>query len=391
MASKRVSFKRVSFKRMFSKRMAAQGKTIGLTIILCMVMALLISGCGTQATAPDQPAGAEQITFIDDAGREIVLDKPLERVVVFNKFNSEIIRALGKVETIVGTDKNSLQDADYWPGWTEAMLAGNSQTDIDYEKVAELKPDAVILPKNGAYEECEKNLSPFGIKVIVITGWENTSFAKQIEIAGKAFAREEKAKEYADFCQKQVDLLAAALKDVAGQKTVYLENSGEYKTCLPGSGWNDMITMAGGKNLFGDVDFANQDQSKGSVHSFSVDPEQILSRNPSAILLNVYDSKAIKGTSVYIPPDPAAANEALVALTKRPGWQTLSAVKDNSIYGISAFAGNGCFKIVGATYLAKFLYPEAMAGIDPDDFMTEWLEKYQGMAFQDGHALAIQR
>ncbi|HWR60085.1 MAG TPA: ABC transporter substrate-binding protein [Clostridia bacterium] len=375
--------------------MSNKRKAIGLTFIFLIITCIAFTGCAQKAAEPAQPAAAQvtaapaAITIIDDVGREISLEKPLERVVVFNKFNSEIIRSLGKVGTIVGTDKNSLQDKEYWPGWNEGMLAGNSQTDIDYEKVAELKPDAVILPKNGAYEECEKKLTPFGIKVIVITGWENTSFAKQIEIAGKAFAREEKAKEYIGFCQKQVDLLAAALKSVDGQKTVYLENSGEYKTCLPGSGWNDMITMAGGRNLFGDVDFANEDQAKGSVHSFSVDPEEIITRNPSAILLNVYDSKAIKGTSVYIPPDPDAANEALLALTRRPGWKTLGAVKDNSIYGISAFCGNGCFKIAGATYLAKFLYPEAMAGIDPDVFMTEWLEKYQDMPFQPGHTMAV--
>lgn len=376
--------------------MFKQRKVIGLLLLICVAAFAAFAGCAQNTAGTAQTAGTqktadkpEAVTVIDDAGREVVLEKPLERVVVFNKFNSEIIRALGKVETIVGTDKGSLQDKEYWPGWNENMLAGNSQTDIDYERVAELKPDAVILPKNGAYEECIKNLTPFGIKVIVITGWENTSFAKQIEIAGKAFDREEKAKEYVEFCQKQVDLLAAALKNVAGQKTVYLENSGEYKTCLPGSGWNDMITMAAGKNLFGDVDFAKEDQSKGSVHSFSVDPEEILSRNPSAILLNVYDSKAIKGTSVYIPPDPAAANEALLALTRRPGWETLAAVKNNSVYGISAFCGNGCFKITGATYLAKFLYPEAMANIDPDVFMAEWLEKYQGMEFQPGHAVAV--
>lgn len=376
---------------MFKKR-----KVISLIFLLCIITCVALTGCAQKTVESAQPAAVPvpgdapaSITLIDDVGREIVLDKPLKRVVVFNKFNSEIIRALGKVETIVGTDKNSLQDKEYWPKWNQTMLAGNSQTDIDYEKVAGLKPDAVILPKNGAYEECIKNLTPFGIKVIVITGWENTSFAKQIEIAGKAFAREEKAKEYINFCQKQVDLLAAALKNVAGQKTVYLENSGEYKTCLPGSGWNDMITMAGGKNLFGNVDFAKEDQAKGSVHSFSVDPEEILARNPSAILLNVYDSKAIKGTSVYIPPNFTDANEALLALTKRPGWKTLSAVKNNSIYGISAFCGNGAFKITGATYLAKYLYPEAMAKIDPDVFMTEWLEKYQGMPFQPGHTLQI--
>ena len=361
---------------------------------LLMLIVTWVTGCSpspAKPTAKPALAPATQIIITDDVGREIILNKPLEKVVVFNKFNSETIRAIGKVDTIIGTDKGTLQDAAYWPGWDQSMLAGNGQADIDYERVAALKPDAVILPKNGSYEECEKNLSPFGIKVIVVTGWENNGYRKQIEITGKAYNRETEAREYADFCDAQIKLLEKTLAGVAGSKTVYLENSGEYKTCLPGSGWNDMITMAGGRNIFGDVDIEKEDQAKGSVHNFSVDPEAIVSRDPDAVLLNIYDSAAISGTSIYVPPAPEAANKALLNMAARPGWSTMKAVKNGKFYGISAFAGNGCFKIVGATYLAKFLYPDAMVNIDPDVFFREWLEKYQGVVFQPGHALAMQK
>ncbi|MDQ7095738.1 ABC transporter substrate-binding protein [Desulfosporosinus sp. PR] len=369
--------------------MKKKSLVLGLIFVIIAVM-VLASGCASSpATAPDSSGQTAAITFTDDVGRTIKLAKPLARVVVFNKMNSEIIRALGKASTIVGTDAGTLQDKDYFPDWNQSMLAGKSQTSIDYEKVAALKPDAVIIPSNGSYQECEQKLSSFGIKVIVVTGWQNEDFAKQIEIMGQAFGAESKAKEYTAFCQKQVDLLAAALKNVAGQKTLYLENSGDYKTCIPGSGWNDMITMAGGKNIFDDMNFAKLDQSKGNVHSYPVDPEQILARNPAAVCYLIYDSKAISGTSIYSAPDPLKAESALKALASRPGWQTLGAVKSNSLYGISAFAGNACFKIVGATYLAKYLYPEAMAKINPDDFFKQWLEDYQGVKFQPGHTLAI--
>lgn len=365
------------------------GKKILFITILFMAILPLAVACGTDSKKTAAPSNADKITVKDDAGRSIHLDKPLKKVVVFNKFNSEIIRALGKTDTIIGIDEGTLQDNTYWPGWTKKMLAGKGQTEIDYEKVAVLKPEAVILPKNGSYEECEKKLKSFGIKVIVVTGWENKEYAKQIEIMGKIFGEETKAKEYTEFCQKQVDLLKKKLSAVKQKKTIYLENNGEYKTCLPGSGWNDMITMAGGKNIFTNIDITKEDQSKGSVHSFSVDPENIIARNPDSILLNVYDSKAISGTSIYVEPDPAKTQEALKAVTKRPGWGAVTAIKNHNIYGISAFAGNGCFKIVGATYLAKYLYPEEMKDINPDDFFKDWLEKYQGMKFQSGHTVKI--
>jgi iron complex transport system substrate-binding protein len=370
-------------------KMVKRIKKVSGSIMLAVVAVITGLLLHTAVLAADVATGGRRV-IIDDVGREIVLDKPLERVVVFNKFNSEIIRAIGRTDAIAGTDRGTLQDDTYWPGWDDSMLAGNSQTDIDYEKVASLRPDAVILPKNGSYEECEVKLTPFGIKVIVVTGWENNEYAKQIEIIGRAFGEEAEAKEYSDFCKAQVDLLKRKLADVWGLKTVYLENSGEYKTCLHGSGWNDMISMAGGKNIFGDIDIAKEDQARGNVHSFSVEPEAIVSRNPDAVLLNAYDSMAISGTSVYVPPSREAANQALSDMANRPGWSSMNAVKGGRFYGISSFAGNGCFKIVGATYLAKFLYPDEMAGVEPDVFFSDWLQKYQGMEFQDGHAIAME-
>ena len=352
-------------------------------LVSAMLAAGIVAGIGSMNVL------ADEITFTDDAGREITLEKPLEKVVVFNKFNSEIIRAVGKVDTIVGVDANTAQDTEYWNGWDESMVVANSQSDIDFEKVAALEPDAVILPSNGDYEGCISNLESFGIQTIVVTGWQNNGFDKQIDIIGKAFDVEDKAKEYIDFCQDQVDLLAEKLKDVE-PVSVYLENSGDYCTCLPGSGWNDMVSMGGGVNIFNDIDFATSDQSKGSVHSYEVSSEEIVARNPQAIFINIYDSAAKPGTSIYVAPDPDSMNATLQAVADRPGWSAIDAVKNGKVYGISAFAGNGCFKIVGATYIAKYLYPEEMADVNPDDFFKAWLEDWQGVSYVSGHAAQLQ-
>lgn len=117
-----------------------------------------------------------------------------------------------------------------------------------------------------------------------------------------------------------------------------------------------------------------------------MDREQIIERNPEAVFLNVYDSAATPGVSIYVAPDQEKLNESLKAMAARPGWNTIDAVKNGDVYGVSAFAGNGCFKIVGASYIAKYLYPEEMKDVDPDAFFSEWLEKWQGVEFVPGHA-----
>ncbi|MHB8279994.1 MAG: ABC transporter substrate-binding protein [Candidatus Humimicrobiaceae bacterium] len=331
-----------------------------------------------------------KIIFVDDAERTIELDKPLSRVVVFNQMNSEIIRALGKGSAIIGVDANTLQSPSYWPEIDPKAVVGKSQTALDYEKIVQMNPEAVVLPINGSYEEAIKKLTPFGIKVVVVTCWKNANFVKQVEILGKAFDVKENADEFISFCQAPLSLISERLKG-AKRKTVYLENNGEYKTCLVGSGWNDMIVSAGGENIFGDIVFANEDSSKGSVHSFDIDPEKILVKNPDILVQLVYSTQANKGTSTYTQIKDSEMQDVLSKFVKRPGWDNLDAVKNKQVFGLSSFAGNACFKIVGSCYIAKWLYPELFKDLGADAFFAKWLEKYQGVkALNGGNAHQLQ-
>ena len=44
--------------------------------------------------------GFADIKFKDDVGREIVLEKPLTRVVVASRYNNELIRAIGNIKKV---------------------------------------------------------------------------------------------------------------------------------------------------------------------------------------------------------------------------------------------------------------------------------------------------
>ena len=55
-----------------------------------------------------------EIRFKDDVGREIVLEKPLTRVVVALRYNSELIRAIGSIDKVIAVDANTAQDRIYW-------------------------------------------------------------------------------------------------------------------------------------------------------------------------------------------------------------------------------------------------------------------------------------
>ena len=169
---------------------------------------------------------------------------------------------------------------------------------------------------------------------------------------------------------------------------VYYESHGfgiDYMTCLVGSGWHDMIDAAGGVNIFSDVIIHTQPKSKGSVHSFEVDPEAILIKNPDLILRMMPGAEALIGTGTYFPNPQSEMKETWQRLVSRPGWSQLNAVKNNQVYVAVLPAFGAYCKLMGTVQLAKWLYPDIFPDLDPEAIMRNWYEEYQGVDYPGGY------
>ncbi len=152
----------------------------------------------------------ETTTFVDDLGREVELELPITRACVANRYNNELIRAVGAGDAVVGVDQYTSQDPVYWPQFGEDETFGKDE--YDYEKIVALDPQVLVVPKNGKVEESVDKLESFGIKVVVITGWDNSDVPKQIRLCGELFGKQEQAEELVDFYQKPVDYINEQLK-----------------------------------------------------------------------------------------------------------------------------------------------------------------------------------
>ena len=336
---------------------------------------------GQEAVAPQEEnaARAEETTvFVDDIGREIELALPVTRACVANRYNNELIRAVGAGDCVVGVDIYTSQDAVYWPRFGEEETFGKDE--YDYEKIISLDPQVLVVPKNGVIEESIEKLEPFGIQVAVITGWDNSDVPKQIRLCGQLFGKEAEAEELVRFYQEPVDYINRQLEQVQERKTVYWEYGGDYTTCIPGTsndGWHNMIRMAGGENIFGDASLAGKD----------IDPEQILEAGPD-LIVKIYAGEVVGNSGVFTaPPQEEFAAKAQVML-ERPGWKDLTAVKEGNFYLNTAFMSGGLGKMVGAAYMAKWLYPDLMTELDPDQIFEEWMV-YQGFAPNAPHVYHV--
>lgn len=319
-------------------------------------------------------------TIRDDLDREVQLTLPLRRVVVFNRYTTEFVRAIGAMPAVVGVDIDAAKHRAYWPMVTSAMWAGSGQTAPNFEAIVAMKPDAVFLPRNSDWQQAERVLAGFGIPVVIVTAWDLLKHEWNVELLGRLFGRAREAERLNVFYRFWRDELRRRLAG-ASPRRVYFEEVGDNKTVLKGSGWHDMIEAGGGINVFGDVNILDQPKARGSVQNFEIDPEQVLARRPDVLI------KLQPGQ--YEPHPRTFARGVLERVASRPGFAAMPAVREGRIYHISYYLAGGCSKITGALQIAQWLHPQRMAGLDPQAVMGQWLQTFQGVPPQTGYSASL--
>lgn len=328
----------------------------------------LLSGCGGGREAAGTGRAA-QGAVVDSAGRTVPVPLPLTRVVVANGYNVELINAVGALDAVAGVDYGIYQDQAAYKGRFRAdQVIGKSQRELNYEKIVALAPQALILTGNGAWAEAEKKLAPFGIQVLVVDAYDTERFAENCALLGTLFGQEARARELAAFFAEKLAYVARQLQGVE-KKTVYFEYRRAGNTTVPGDYFYRMVECAGGKNVFADA------------RSVSVGEETVVLRNP-AYIVKVGQANV---SASYAPPTREAFAARKRELCGRPGWDAIDAVRNDRILLLSHFCHGGASKLVGALYIAKYLYPERLPKLQPEAVFREWLVKYQGLEYVAGH------
>ena len=348
-----------------------------MTVLLTVILALgLLSGCapqqaGEETASPSMSAAPaeETRTVTDSIGREVELPAGEElTAVVSNAYNMELVNAIGAMDQVVGVDWYIWQDEQSWQGrFTEEMQVGKDP-ELDYEKIIALAPDVLILAENGGWEEAQRALEPFGIAVFVSNAYYTDEFLDTTLMLGEVLGHQEEARVLYDYFAQKLDYIDAQLEGVE-KKTVYFEYRTLGRTTVPGDYFYYMIEYAHGDNVFQDA-AANQ-----------VDPEAVVEANPQYIV----KVSAPDVTSSYYPPTPEEHQAIREELIARPGWDEIDAVKEDNILLLSHYVHGGASKLVGCMYVAKFLYPEQLLDLHPEQVFHDWLTLFQHNDYIEGH------
>lgn len=300
------------------------------------------------------------LTLTDQAGREVVLEHKPESIVSSYYITTSAFLALGLNEQIVGIESNPEKRNLY-------TLCANNLMDIaqvgspkefDLEVCASLNPGLVVLPMRA--KDMVEPLEQLGIPVIVVNPESQAEIIEMLQLIGKAMDCSERADELCDYIQEKTDILRDKTSNCE-RPLIYLGgNSSFLSTASKGMYQNDLIILAGGQNVAGDID---------DTYWVESSYEQILDWNPEVIVL------------------AAEAKYSLDEIVSDTYLQDCQAIQEEKVYqipsDIEAWDSPVPSSFLGAVYLASVLHPDLVSKDEYEDMVEEYYERFYGFTFAE--------
>jgi len=268
------------------------------------------------------------------AGRTVTIAATPERLISLAPSTTEILFALGLGSKIAAADDFS----DFPAEAKNLPKIGGLNGAYNFEQIVALKPDLIFAAGITAPEAIKK-LEDLKLSVVVV-GAEKTSFDSvfaDIALVGKATGQTEQATQLTTTLQDQLAALKAKLAAAKDKPLVYWEldatDPAKPYSVGPGNFVGDMIALAGGTNVFA--------QAESPFPQVSA--EQVVAANPDVIIL----SDAAYGITVE-------------SVLKRPGWQVITAVKQQRVAPIddNLVSRPGPRLVEGLDATARIIHPE---------------------------------
>ena len=275
-------------------------------------------------------------TVIDQAGREVYIAAPIERLVSGFFVSTSACIALGITDMMVGVNSRVYDRPLFVKAAPELLDLPDVGTarNFNLETAAALEPDLVILPLR--LLESGEILAELGITVIMVNPESHDELVEMIELIGKATGATERAERLVNHYRSELLAIAALVESVETRPTVLMGGNSSHLTAAPLEMYqSSIIYSAGGTNAAHSLD--------GQFWT-EISYEQYLYFNPSVIII---PSEAVYGV------DDILGN---------PQLQAVDAVVSGRVYqmprGFEAWDAPVPSGILGVRWLLHVLHPE---------------------------------
>lgn len=308
-------------------RGAVQVRRLSLLAMVILALVIAGSGCGLKIGA----RSSGPLTVTDDAGRQVTFDHRPARIVSLAPSNTEILFAVGAGPKVVGVDTYSDYPAD---AKSLPKVGGFSNPNI--EAIVALKPDLILA--TGEHSKLLDQFEKVNLRVLILSPRTIEDVYANLVLVGRVAGSEQKAKAVVEEMKARLAKIAEGLKMIKPEDRVavyYEVYSDPLMSVGPGTFIHQVITLAGGRNIFAD---AKTDYPV-------VDSETIVARNPAVIVYpDFHGSQALTADKVR----------------SRPGWGKIQAVNKGQVFSINAdtISRPGPRLVDAVETLAKMFYPD---------------------------------
>ncbi|MEA1906421.1 MAG: ABC transporter substrate-binding protein [Euryarchaeota archaeon] len=325
----------------------------------------------------------KEITIKDSADRTVTVNKPVERIVVLTYPDAEAIKIVKAEEMVVGVSSDIKARGTFFPELSKLPSAGVT-SNPDFERILELNPDIIFTGKLRSMGTNLENKLP---DTIAVTCWDMGRLevmTKNIRMLGYILGNTEDAREFCTFYQEYLDeMIHDRVSEIpdGDRERVYIEYSEDYIAFAAGSSGHEICVAAGGVNIAADLPrFSEKPLVK-------VDCEWLIVENPDVVVATVRCKTGLCG---YGEDDPGAIGREREQIMSRSGWGGMNAVAENRTYLIDMDLVGSTANFIGATYMAKWLYPDLFEDLDPEAFHQEYLTRFQRLDYDlDEHGVFV--
>lgn len=312
-------------------------KRFPMALLLSTLLLLLVisAGCGKDNPNPSNnalknnggPTEGFPITITDSLDREVVLESQPSKIISLSPAITEILFAIGSGDQIIGVTDY----CDYPREALEKPRVGGFENP-NLELIISSEPD-VIFTAAGIQKDFVKQLEDLGIKVVTLDAINVNQVLDNILLAGQVTGQSEKAQEVVAGLEQRIQRINTIVeKRVKNKPNVFFEVWDDpLMTAGPDSFIDDLINMAGGKNIAGDAQKRFIDYNR----------EVLIAKNPDIYIINNH---------AHTPED----------IKKRPGFEGLKAVQNDQVYTIEddLVTLPGPRLVDGLEEMARIIHPE---------------------------------
>ncbi len=303
--------------------------------LFLIVLSLLF--CVLIPVRAQETAAKETRKFVDDFQHEVVIPSPVTSIVTLAPSLTEIAASLSAEDLIAAVDCNS----DYPLSVKELPAVTGPDWSIDYERLAELKPDLVLVSEMTSPEEARAigDLGPAVFRFKNPADFQGVF--ESILVFGELIGRDAEAENLTAALEDRIAEIEARMENAEDAPRVfYVIDAADPErpwTAGKGSFLSKMIRMSGGINL-GDA----LDGEWGQMNL-----EDLAAADPQVILTG----SSMSGSSAE-------------SLSELPGWSGLAAVRNGMVFGIDddLLTRSGPRLVDGFELLAHTLRPDLFAG-----------------------------